>query len=66
MKDLTSAASYATSLGTVLLSHINEIATVIGVLLALATFFVNLYFRKKMLELAQRRGGSHGFEDGGH
>jgi hypothetical protein len=63
MKDSPSIASYVASLGAVVLAHVNEIATVVGVVLAIATFFVNLHFKRKMLDLAQRRGVPHGPEN---
>lgn len=61
-----SIASYASGFGTVLLSHVNEIAAIVGCVVAVATYFTNLYFKRRMLDLAMRQGVGHGPKDGGH
>jgi hypothetical protein len=52
---ITTAVSYAAS-GTLMVGGLamNELVAIIGLILAIATFAVNIFYKRKHLQLAQR------------
>lgn len=52
-----SAATYTSSVGLVIFGmQLSDLALLVGMVLGIATYLTNLYFKRQMLKIAQTKG----------